>query len=77
MSKLNYRKREPNEPPKEHPKLLRHMIGYHIKSLGYSLSEMAKLLHLHVTEFQEMYRPEILNGPAGSGESKDRLRIVK
>jgi Zn-dependent peptidase ImmA (M78 family)/DNA-binding XRE family transcriptional regulator len=75
MGKLGYRKREPNEPPREHPKLLRQMISFHMKKLGYSISEMAKLLHLKATEFQEMYRAEILGEP--SQGTKLQLRLVK
>lgn len=75
MSRLGYRKREPNEPPKEHPSLLRQIISFHMKKLGYSISEMAKLLHLKAAEFQEMYRAEILGEPhQGHGP---QLRIVK
>src|SRR3954452_14562399 len=59
MGKLGWRKREPHEPQKEHPKLLRQMISFHMKKLGYSAPEMATLLYLRVTEFQEMYRAEI------------------
>jgi Zn-dependent peptidase ImmA (M78 family) len=36
MSKLGYRKREPNEPPREQPKMLRQMIEFHRKSLEYT-----------------------------------------
>jgi hypothetical protein len=75
MGKLGYRKREPNEPPKEHPKLLRQMISFHMKKLGYSASEMARLLHLRVSEFHEMYRAEIVGDPLG-GEQR-QLRLVK
>ncbi len=73
MGKLGYRKREPNESPKETPKLLRQMIAFHIKQLGYSVSELARALHLKASEFQEMYRPEILGESVGSPQ----LRIVK
>jgi len=71
MGKLGYRKREPNEPEKENPKLLRQMVAFHMRRLGYSISEMARLLHLQVTEFEEMYRPDIV-GDIG----RPRLRIV-
>lgn len=74
MSKLGYRKREPNEPPKEQPNLLRQMIAFHMKKLGYSISEMAKLLHLRANEFQEMYRAEVV-GDSNSG--RPSLRIIK
>ena len=75
MSRLGYRKREPNEPPKEYPKLLRHIVSFHIKKLGYSLAEMGKLLHLSVSEFQEMYRSEILGESSQGG--RPQLRLVK
>jgi Zn-dependent peptidase ImmA (M78 family)/transcriptional regulator with XRE-family HTH domain len=77
MSKLGYRKREPNEPPKEHPKLLRHIVAIHVNKLGYSLTEMAKLLHLRSEEYMEMYRPDVLGDPFGSAGERPRLRIVK
>src|SRR5436309_9411323 len=31
MSRLGYRKREPGEPPKEYPKLLRRMVAFHMR----------------------------------------------
>ena len=74
MGKLGWRKREPHEPPKEHPKMLRQMISFHIKKLGYSAPEMAKLLHLRVSEFQTMYRAEILGDPHPGGQP--RLRVI-
>lgn len=77
MSKLGYRKREPNEPPKEHPSLLRQMVSYHLKKLNYSVGELASLLHLTVTEFQEMYRSEILGEPKLPGGGQPGLRLVK
>ena len=73
MSKLGYRKREPNEPPRENPSLLRHMVSFHLKKLGYSTAELAKLLHLHEPEFTEMYRADIL-GQATNG--RPALRVV-
>ena len=76
MSKLGYRKREPNEPPKEHPSLLRQMISYHLRKLGYSVSELATLLHVTEAEFQEMYRQEILGEPQSPGGGRPGLRLV-
>lgn len=76
MSKLGYRKREPNEPPKEHPKLLKSMISFHIKKLGYSIVELAKLLHLQPNEFEEMYRTEISTEQANLTGGRPNLRIV-
>ena len=75
MSKLGYRKREPNEPAKETPSLLRQMIAFHIKKLGYSLGDLAKLFHLRVPEFQEMYRAEIVGDPFTAERS--HLRLIK
>ena len=72
MGKLGYRKREPNEPPKETPNLLRRMISFHTMQLGYSLAEMARLLYLTVSEFQRMYRHDIL----GEHE-RPQLRVIK
>jgi Zn-dependent peptidase ImmA (M78 family) len=77
MGKLGYRKREPNEPPKETPKLLRQMVAFHIRQLGYSVGELAKTLHLKASEFQEMYRAEILGDPTGPGGMRSQLRVVK
>jgi len=60
MGKLGYRKREPNPPPKEAPKLLQRMVDFHRKRLGYSDAELADLLRLSETEFQSMYAPNAL-----------------
>jgi hypothetical protein len=73
MSRLGYRKREPGEPPKEHPKLLQRMISFHMRKLGYSIREMADLLYLNVGEFSQMYSPEFV----GPSSPEHRLRVVK
>jgi Zn-dependent peptidase ImmA (M78 family)/transcriptional regulator with XRE-family HTH domain len=73
MGRLGYRKREPNEPPREHPKLLKQMVAFHRNKLGYSAQEMAKLLHLTEAEFQKMYPLEV----PGDGEPRRHLRLVK
>lgn len=72
MGKLGYRKREPNEPKKEPPALLRQMIVFHQRRLGYSVSDLARLLCLEVAEFQTMYSPEIIDPTP----QKPRLRLV-
>lgn len=74
MSKLGYRKQEPNEPKREVPSMLRRMIGYHVNKLGYSISEIAKFLCVTVPEFSEMYRPEMLGNPE---PERPKLRVVK
>lgn len=73
MSRLGYRKREPNEPAKEYPSLVRQMVAFHTKKLGYTVSEMAKLLCLLPAEFEEMYRAELNGGHA----VKPNLRVIK
>lgn len=77
MGRLGYRKREPFEPPKEPPKLLRQMISFHIKKLGYSFGELAKLLHLKLAEFQQMYRTEIIGESPTPETVKRHLRVIK
>lgn len=77
MSKLGYRKNEPNEPPREHPKLLRELIYFHLRKLGYSVGELANLLFLTTEEFKKMYRDEIIGEPTLPGGSKPRLQVVK
>jgi Zn-dependent peptidase ImmA (M78 family) len=64
MGKLGYRKREPNEPPHEHPKMLNQMVEFHRKSLGYSDSDLADLLCIHQPEFKKMYTFEAKPKPA-------------
>jgi Zn-dependent peptidase ImmA (M78 family) len=71
MSKLGYRKREPNEPPKEVPGLLRRMVNFHQRHLGYSVPDLAQLLCLGIDEFQAMYAPSVL-----ATSRKPTLRIV-
>jgi Zn-dependent peptidase ImmA (M78 family)/DNA-binding XRE family transcriptional regulator len=60
MGKLGYRKREPNEPPREVPKLLRQMVEFHRRKLGYSASDLARLLCLEPSEIATMYGSEFL-----------------
>lgn len=73
MSRLGYRKREPNEPEKETPSLLRRMLNYHTSQLGYSVEDLASVLHITAPEFAEMYG-SILN-PGGT--ERPKLRVVK
>lgn len=77
MSRLGYRKREPNEPPKEFPSLLRQMVDFHQHQLGYTASEIATLLHLNLDEFEVMYRPEIIGEAENRNSRSVFLRIVK
>lgn len=63
MSKLGYRKREPNEPPREHPKILRQMIEFHRKSLDYSETDISNLLCVTLEEFRSLYQSDPLPKP--------------
>lgn len=72
MGRLGYRKREPNEPPREEGRLLKGIIAYHTNKLGYSNSEMAQLLHLLPTEFDKMY-----NSEGASERVRGHLRVIK
>jgi Zn-dependent peptidase ImmA (M78 family)/transcriptional regulator with XRE-family HTH domain len=59
MGRTGYRRREPNEPPKETPKTLRQMVEFHRKSLDYSDTDLADMLCLTLSEFQKMYSFEV------------------
>lgn len=58
MSKLGYRKREPNEPPREQPKMLNQMIEFHRIKLDYTDDDIANLLCITPSEFQLLYQSE-------------------
>lgn len=55
MGRLNYRKREPNEPKAEYPQRLAKMVRFHQRDLGYSRVEMCSLLDLVPDEFDRLY----------------------
>ncbi len=76
MSKLGYRKNEPHEPPREHPKAINKLIDYHLNVLKYSMEELAKSLFIKVSEFQEMYNPEEFETSRQSN-GRPQLRIIK
>lgn len=76
MGKLGYRKREPHEPSREIPSLLRRMIQFHIRDLGFSIDEVASLLHLTLENFNSMYGEDLLvHGVAGI--KRGHLSLVK
>ena len=78
MSRLGYRKREPNEPQKERPKLISKMISYHIDVLKYSRSELAKILYLSLSEFDRMYGDHLLwQGDDDPSGGRTHLRVIK
>lgn len=73
MGRLGYRKREPNEPAHEVPVRLRRLLNFHLGQLGYSTDELAGLLHLTVSKFNEMYGEVVRS----RGSEKPALRVVK
>ncbi|MCA3459307.1 MAG: ImmA/IrrE family metallo-endopeptidase [Rhodobacter sp.] len=73
MSRLGYRKREPNEPAKETPSLLRKMLDYHVSKLGYSIEELSSVLHVTTDEFFAMYGSIL----TPSGSERLKLRVIK
>ncbi len=55
LSSRGYRLREPIEIAREQPSLLHDIIRAHIRELGFSISDMAQMLHLQVEEFTAWY----------------------
>lgn len=78
MSRLGYRKREPNEPAAEVPQKLARMVSFHRRELGYSASDMASLLDVLPSEFERLYG-DSESSPATRPEvhPEGRLRLVK
>jgi Zn-dependent peptidase ImmA (M78 family) len=74
ISARGWRLREPAELdfPAEVPKVLPSIVKAHLSDLGYSLSELTKLVRIHESEFSEMY------GPTGDPPppTRPRLQIV-
>jgi Zn-dependent peptidase ImmA (M78 family)/DNA-binding XRE family transcriptional regulator len=73
MGKLGYRKREPNEPPTEKPSLLRRMVEFHKRQLGYSTADLASLLCVTPAELETMYG----TGALEPAPTRPNLRVVK
>lgn len=76
MGKLGYRKREPYEPPRERPTLLRRMLEFHRVKLGYTDGELASLLMITVGELQELYSRHFFEGE-DSKSTGSHLRVVR
>ena len=57
ISARRLRLREPSELdfPKEEPTVMKSIVRMHIDVMGYSPSDLAKLLHIHESELLEMY----------------------
>lgn len=73
MSKLGYRKREPNEPPGETPLALLKLVNHHRQALDYDDDELADLLCLATVEFHKIYGV----GALSPRSKKAHLRVIK
>jgi len=73
ISSRGWRLREPPELdfPHEQPTVLPSMIRSHIRHLGYTLADLARLVPLHEHDFTKLYGP--LEGEA---PQRPRLRLV-
>jgi Zn-dependent peptidase ImmA (M78 family)/DNA-binding XRE family transcriptional regulator len=62
FGKLHYNTREPAELdiPLEKPALLSQLVHAHLKDLGFSIADLAKLLHLLPEECGELYAPDLV-----------------
>jgi Zn-dependent peptidase ImmA (M78 family)/transcriptional regulator with XRE-family HTH domain len=74
ISAKGWRLREPAELdfPAEAPKVLPSIVKAHLNDLGYSMSELTKLVRIHESEFTEMYGHTKPPDPPG----RPKLRIV-
>lgn len=72
ISARGWRTREPPELdfPHERPTVLNTIIESHINDLGFTMSELSRLVPLHEAEFVRMYNL------AEDGPTKPRLRLV-
>lgn len=72
MSAQGYRRQEPAEVavPAEKPSVLSDIVKAHVDELGYSLDDLAQLLHMQRDELNAMYGIE-------ARASVPRLRVVK
>ncbi len=75
MGKLQYRKSEPYEPPKETPRKIAMMMRYFQSALDYSTSELSGAFGITEQKFGEMYAVQE-SGSGGSPRSGSHLRIV-
>ena len=68
-----YRKVEPVEISAEpdRPKLLNAMLQYHLQTLGYTIEDLSKALHVLPSELPQLY------SVADSVQPRQHLRIVK
>ena len=77
MSRLGYRKREPNEPNAELPQRLARMVLFHQRDLGYSRNDMASLLDLVPDEFERLYGNSADDITGNNHRPTTRLQLVK
>lgn len=56
-NKAGYNSEEPHPIPREEPSSLGRMIEFHMKELDYTVTDLAKLLHMEEGEFRRTYLP--------------------
>ena len=77
MGRLQYRKREPNEPDQEYPQRLAKMVQFHQRDLGYSREEIASLLDLMPEEFDRLYGNKADGVNASGHRPTSHIRLVR
>ncbi|HTR29528.1 MAG TPA: ImmA/IrrE family metallo-endopeptidase [Puia sp.] len=76
MGTLGYRKKEPVNIPVESPGIVNEMVSAYLDDLGYTREELAAILHMTVTEFEQVYQQSgirlkaIRNSTAGQSIAK-------
>lgn len=56
-NKAGYMRGEPNPLPAEKPGALSKLVAFHMRQLGFSAADLAKLLYLNEGEFRRLYDP--------------------
>ncbi|WP_400768746.1 helix-turn-helix domain-containing protein [Methylosinus sporium] len=72
----NIRLREPPELdfPREQPKILSDLLSLHMNELGYSITDLADVMHMHEDEVAQIYSIQL---PGKDQGRSGHLRIVK
>lgn len=77
MGSRGWRKREPVDVPTEHPTVFGQMLRHPLDKLGWSIDELASVLHTTVVDLQRLLGSTISVAPERSGEADaPSLRLV-
>jgi Zn-dependent peptidase ImmA (M78 family) len=55
LSRLGFRRREPNPIATEEPKLVQKLVEAHVQQKNFSKKDFARMLHIYENEVEEMY----------------------